>query len=110
MTGEKCVEILREHYISKGKPCIIVLYTKPTSLKMTEDCSLTENDLKAKSSLKTAGEEEPKHCHLHRQYTNSYNTNKWKEEAWPGEEEPKHCHLHRHYTNSYNTNKRREEA
>ena len=51
MTGEKCVEILREHYISKGKPCIIVLYTELTSLKMTEDCSLTENDLKAESSL-----------------------------------------------------------
>ena len=60
--GRKAVEILREHYVGKGKPCVIALYTELTSLKMSEDCCLTDyvGLLKAETaarSLKSAGEE-----------------------------------------------------
>ena len=36
----KAIEILREHYVGKGKPQVIALYTELTSLKMSEDCGL----------------------------------------------------------------------
>ena len=58
--GRKAVEILREHYVGKGKPRVIALYTELTSLKMSEDCCLTDYVLKAETaarSLKSPGEE-----------------------------------------------------
>ena len=58
--GRKAIEILREHYVGKGKPRVIALYTELTSLKMSEDCGLTDYVLKAETaatSLKSAGEE-----------------------------------------------------
>ena len=58
--GRKAIEILREHYVGKGKPRVIALYTELTPLKMSEDCSLTYYVLKAETaatSLKSAGEE-----------------------------------------------------
>ena len=47
-------------YVGKGKPRVIALYTELTSLKMSEDCGLTDYVLKAETaatSLKSAGEE-----------------------------------------------------
>ena len=58
--GRKAIEILREHYVGKGKPRVIALYIELTSLKMSEDCGLTDYVLKAETaatSLKSAGEE-----------------------------------------------------
>ena len=58
--GRKAIEILREHYVGKGKPRVIALYTELASLKMSEDCGLTDYVLKAETaatSLKSAGEE-----------------------------------------------------
>ena len=58
--GRKVIEILREHYVGKGKPRGIALYTELTSLKMSEACGLTDYVLKAETtatSLKSAGEE-----------------------------------------------------
>ena len=58
--GRKAIEILSEHYVGKGKPRIIALYTELTSLKMSEYCSITDYVLKAETvatSLKYAGEE-----------------------------------------------------
>ena len=40
--GRKVIEILREHYVGKGKPCVISLHTEVTSLKMSENCGLTK--------------------------------------------------------------------
>ena len=43
--GRRAIEILREHYhdyVGKGKPRVIALYTELTSLKMSEDCGLTD--------------------------------------------------------------------
>ena len=40
--GRKVIEILREHYVGKGKPCDISLHTELTSLKMSENCGLTK--------------------------------------------------------------------
>ena len=57
--GRKAIEILREHYVGKGKPRVIALYTELTSLKMSEDCGLTDYVLKAETAAmsKSAGEE-----------------------------------------------------
>ena len=44
--GRKAIEILREHYVGKGKPRVIALYTELTSLKMSKDCGLTDYVLK----------------------------------------------------------------
>ena len=49
-------------YVGKGKPRVIALYTELTSLKISEDCGLTDyvGLLKAETaatSLKSAGEE-----------------------------------------------------
>ena len=51
--GRKALVILREHYIGKGKPRIISLYTKLTSLKMERGGCLTDYVIQA---LNTAGE------------------------------------------------------
>ena len=58
--GRKPIEILREHYVGEGKPRVIALYTELTSLKMSEDCGLTDYVLEAETaamSVKSAGEE-----------------------------------------------------
>lgn len=57
--GRKALQILREHYLSKGKPRIISLYTELTSLKKSSDESVTDYILRAETaatSLKTSGE------------------------------------------------------
>ena len=57
--GRKALKILREHYLGKGKPRIIYLYTQLTSLQMAEDESVTDYLIRAETicnSLKTAGE------------------------------------------------------
>ena len=57
--GRKALLILQEHYIGKGKPRIISLYTKLTSLKMESGGCLTDYVIQAEtaaSSLNTAGE------------------------------------------------------
>ena len=40
--GRKAIVILCEHYIGKGKPRMIALYTGLTSSTMADDCSLTD--------------------------------------------------------------------
>ena len=45
----KEIEILREHYVGKGKPRVIALYTELTSLTMSEDCPLTDYALKRRN-------------------------------------------------------------
>lgn len=57
--GRKALRILREHYLSKGKPRIISLYTELTSLKKATGESVTDYMIRAETaatSLKTAGE------------------------------------------------------
>ena len=57
--GRKAVDILREHYLSKGKPRIISLYTELTSLMKSADEGVTDYMIRAETaavSLKTAGE------------------------------------------------------
>ena len=57
--GRKALGILREHYLSKGKPRVISLYTELTSLKKLADESVTDYMLRAETaatSLKSAGE------------------------------------------------------
>ena len=57
--GRKALEILCEHYLSKGKPKVISLYTELTSLKKSDSESVTDYMLRAETaatSLKTAGE------------------------------------------------------
>ena len=44
--GRQAIEIFREHYVGKGKPHVIALYTELTSLKMSEDYGLTDYVLK----------------------------------------------------------------
>ena len=51
--------ILREHYLSKGKPKIIFLSTKLTSLRRLESESITDYIIRTENisnSLKEAGE------------------------------------------------------
>jgi DNA-dependent RNA polymerase auxiliary subunit epsilon len=57
--GRKALAILREHYLSKGKPRVITLYTELTSLKKASEESVTDYMLRAETastSLKSAGE------------------------------------------------------
>ena len=57
--GRKALGILREHYLSAGKPRIIALYTELTSLKKSPDEALTDYMLRAETAaamLKSAGE------------------------------------------------------
>ena len=57
--GPKALKILNEHYMGKGKPRIIYLYTQLTSLQMGEDENVTDYLIRAETtcnSLKTAGE------------------------------------------------------
>ena len=57
--GRKALALLREHYISTGKPRVISLYTELTSLKLSGDERVTDYMIKAEtaaSALKTAGE------------------------------------------------------
>ena len=57
--GRKAFGILREHYLSKGKPRVISLYTELTSLKKLADESVTDYMLRAETAatlLKSAGE------------------------------------------------------
>ena len=57
--GRRALEILREHYLGKGKPRIISLYTELTSLKMKDDEKVTDYMIRAETAatcLKTAGE------------------------------------------------------
>ena len=55
--GHKASGILREHYLSKGKPKVIFLYTELTSLKSLESESITDYIIRAENiynSLKEA--------------------------------------------------------
>ena len=57
--GRKALKILRDHYLSSGKPCIIALYTELTSLKKSSSESVTVYIIQAETaatSLKTAKE------------------------------------------------------
>jgi len=57
--GREALAILREHYLSKGKPRVIALYTELTTLKKAESESVTDYMIRAETaatSLKTAGE------------------------------------------------------
>ena len=57
--GRKALAILRKHYVGKGKPRVISLYTELTSLSKSTDQSATEYLIKAEniaSSLSVAGE------------------------------------------------------
>ncbi|PIK57781.1 hypothetical protein BSL78_05307 [Apostichopus japonicus] len=57
--GRRALEILREHYLSKGKSRIISLYTELTSLKKANDESVTDYMIRAETaatSLKSSGE------------------------------------------------------
>ena len=58
--GKKAISILREHYISSGKPKVIALYTESTTLQKGENECVTDYMLRAEASmaaLKNAGEE-----------------------------------------------------
>ena len=55
----KALRILREHYLSKGKPKVISLYTEQTSLRRLESESITNYIIKTENisnTLKEAGE------------------------------------------------------
>ena len=57
--GRKALGILREHYLSKGKPRIISLYTELTSLMKRADEGVTDYMIRAETaavSLKNSGE------------------------------------------------------
>ena len=57
--GRKALEIVRDHYLLKGKPKIISLYTELTSLKKLESETTTEFIIRTEAisnSLKQAGE------------------------------------------------------
>ena len=57
--GRNALKILGEHYLSKGKPRVISLYTELTSLKKTGAESVTDYIIRAETaatSLKTSGE------------------------------------------------------
>ena len=57
--GQRALAILREHYLSKGKPRVISLYTELTSLKKSADENVTDYMLRTETttSLKSAGEQ-----------------------------------------------------
>ena len=55
---KKALTILREHYLSKGKPKVISLYTQQTSLKRLESESITDYIIRTENisnALKEAG-------------------------------------------------------
>ena len=57
--GRKALTILREHYLSKGKPKVISLYTVLTFLRRLESESITDYMIRAENisnALKEAGE------------------------------------------------------
>ncbi|KAJ8044050.1 hypothetical protein HOLleu_11401 [Holothuria leucospilota] len=57
--GREALKIPREHYLSKGKPKIFVLYTELTSLKKSAQESITNYLIRAETaatSLKTSSE------------------------------------------------------
>ena len=57
--GRKALIILREHYLSKGKPKVISLYTELTSFRRLESQSITDYIIRAENvsnALKEAGE------------------------------------------------------
>ena len=53
--GRKALKILGEHYLSKGKPEVISLYTELTSLRRFESESITDYIIWAEN-MKEAGE------------------------------------------------------
>ena len=57
--GKRAVEILQEHYCGKSKPRIISLYHELTSLRKSEDETITDYFLRVErnaAALKNAGE------------------------------------------------------
>ena len=57
--GRKALTILREHYLSKGKPKVISLYTELTFLRRLESESITDYTIRKENisnTLKEAGE------------------------------------------------------
>ncbi len=57
--GKKALEILREHYMSQGKPKVIALYTELTTLEKGREESTTDYVLRAEAAaaaLKNSGE------------------------------------------------------
>ena len=57
--GKKAIEILRSHYLGKGMPRVLNLYTQLTSLKMMEKENTTDYMVRAETAatlLKAAGE------------------------------------------------------
>ena len=57
--GRKALTILKEHYLSKGKPKVISLYTEQTSLRRLESESITDYIIRTENisnALKEAGE------------------------------------------------------
>ena len=57
--GRRALEILREHYAGSGKPRIIALYTKLTSLRKENNETVTDYVIRAETSanaLKNTGE------------------------------------------------------
>ena len=49
--GRKALTILREHYLSKGKPKVISLNTKLTSLRRLESESITDHIIRIKNTF-----------------------------------------------------------
>eukprot|EP00794_Sanderia_malayensis_P008499 gene8499-9408_t len=57
--GKKALTILREHYLSQGKPKVIALYTELTTLSKGEEETITDYIIRAEAaaaSLKSSGE------------------------------------------------------
>ena len=57
--GKKAIGILRDHYLGKGMPRVLNLYTQLSTLKMTEKEVVTDYMVRAETavtSLKAAGE------------------------------------------------------
>ena len=57
--GSKALNILREHYLSRGKPKVIALYTELTSLRKQPEENITDYMIRAENAatfLKNVGE------------------------------------------------------
>ena len=57
--GRKALEILRNRYMGKSKPCVLALYTELTSLQKGHDKCITDYVLRAETTaalLKSANE------------------------------------------------------